>query len=97
MYHSNHGKEYVICGMEKLAFDIIICWKWFGMKKQTNILTLMEPSSEISATRNEIVKVVSKVKGTQLFCHQLATNLRLFIITFCIYWNFCVLSTSLLT
>ena len=33
MYYSNHSKEYVMCGMETLAFDIIICWKWFGMKK----------------------------------------------------------------
>ena len=87
MYHPNHGYEYVICGMETLAFDIIICWKWFGLKK-TSILTLMEPSNEISETRNEIVKVVSKVECTQLFCHQFATTLRLFIITFCIYWNF---------
>ena len=60
MYYANHGYEYVICGMETLDLILLFAGSGLAWKK--------------SETRNETVNVVSKVKCTQLFCHQFATN-----------------------
>ena len=48
----------------------------------------MELSSEISETRNEIFKVCPRLTAHNIIFQQFSTNFRLFVITFCVHWNF---------